>query len=94
MDIRFFMVARVDIDAFEEFGEMLKRSAAPRYVHQTRASAEAEAERLAALNPGVEFMVLEGVAVVHAEAREISGKQVQVPIYQQPYHGGYPAHYS
>lgn len=83
MSYGFFMVVRVDIVAFEENGETLTHRAAPRYVHSTRENAEREAERLAATNPGVEFMVLEGVAIVHSKCYELPGGKTQVPIYER-----------
>lgn len=36
----------------------------PRFCHETRISAEKEAERLARLNPGQEYVVLEAVSKV------------------------------
>lgn len=39
-----------------------KRGRVPRHIHQTAASAEAEAIRLASLNPGSKFIVLRAYA--------------------------------
>lgn len=84
MASEFFMVARCDGGAYREFGESLRAGCVPSYVHNSRESAEAEAERLANKYPGREFMVLEGVCAVRSELYDLCGRQTQVPIYQAP----------
>lgn len=85
MDNGFFMIARCDGAAYNEFGETLTRGAAPRYVHLSRKSAEREAERLSLLHPDREYAILECVSMVRAEQYEIAGRKWNVPIYQAPH---------
>lgn len=85
MDNGFFMIARCDGAAYTEFGETLTRAAAPRFVHLSRQSAEAEAERLAAQHPDREYAILECVSMVRVEHYDIAGRQWAVPIYQAPH---------
>ncbi|TCS35841.1 hypothetical protein EDC30_109140 [Paucimonas lemoignei] len=55
---------------------------APRFVHESRESAEKEAERLA-LKTGEPFLILEGVAWVHPRKADLAGLPSTVPAYQQ-----------
>jgi hypothetical protein len=44
----------------------------PRFIHDSRELAQAEAARLAAANPGKKFIVLHAVQKVHVEAEAVT----------------------
>ena len=51
-----------------------KKGHVPRFTHNTRAEAEAEADRLAAQAPGKKFVVLQAVSKVHVPAEPVSAQ--------------------
>lgn len=62
---------------------------APSYKHPSKESAKTEAERLARLNPGEEFIVLESVAT--CVSRGVVWEQHEMPVTRGPCNCGDPA---